>query len=120
MTQIESLPAKARCSQLLLLLAKVLLASANVTDDKIHFLDALVESNRLSSADRGMVIQSIVKNISSKHGKGHNAIKSWLKSWAESHAKEFKDAVTPILDTLESQQVDVLEDLTQTSLKVFI
>jgi len=120
MTQIESLPVKARCSQLLLLLAKVLVSSANITDEKIHILNALVESSRLSSADRGTVIKSIVKNISSTHGKGHSAIKSWLKSWAENHAEEFKDTITPILDTLESQQVDILEDLTQISLKVFI
>jgi len=78
-----------------------------------------MESYRLNPDERGRIIQTAIQKISERQGKDQSGIAAWLKSWSESHSEEFKSSVAPIIGTLDAQQVNKVEKLTQISLQVW-
>jgi len=118
--KIDSLPAKLSVAKLVVPLATKVLGSSNLLISHVDQLTNLLSCSRLDSADRGLIIQSAINQMSAGNKKVHKVLGPWLKIFAETHPDDFKAAMAPLIDTLEEGQIDELEHLIQLSLKVRI
>ena len=118
MTQIDSLAPKIAANRLLVPFAKKLLASSKLMENHADVLSSVMSSSRLDSADRHCIIQAAINQFSKSHKKSRDTIGAWLKLCAEAREDDFKASVTPMIGTLEPDQVRELESLTQMNLKV--
>lgn len=116
---LESLPEKTPCDKFLAQLAQKLLKSSQL-DSHSALLTDIVFSARLSIANRHAVIQSATIECS-KFGltsPSETAVGNWLAYCATEHNDDFKDAITPILNTFGDKQIHNLQSVTRMNLKV--
>jgi hypothetical protein len=115
--QVEALPSKAAFGILLVPVAKKLLVSPKFADHQA-LLSTITFSEKIAVSDRQAIIQAAVTQAPEATRHSQFALGKWIVSCAKEHTEDLKNAVVPILDTLDPKQVHGLESVAGFTLKV--
>jgi hypothetical protein len=116
-SQVETLPSKAAFGILLVPVAKRILTLAKFGDHQ-DLLSKITFSEKITLSDRHAIIQAAVTQAPEATRHSQFALGKWIVSCAKEHPEDLKNAVLPVLDTLDPKQIHGLESVAGFTLKV--
>ena len=115
---MQSLPSNITSKGLLVPITQKLLAAKSVSEDQLALLTVLLYSEQVFMTERHAAIQSATKQYCKATQAAKPLIGRWLTTLSKEHPDDFRSAIAPLQEILESRTISELENLLQSTLTV--